>query len=351
MSAHATTARVESRIRTPEEIALAAGSEVPFLRLPDRGSVFAEREMRLRQLAAVHPMRDFLLFMAELAKGQHEVLQRPVDLALPYADLLDWASRLGTAPLAATLWSRDAAWQQDLQAIVTTLLPRLAGNPAEPFVAALREADPAWLEQQADRLIYGVMLGLDLAAAPLIAAALQTYWTRLVLATQQAHGHARVAPFGRVDDATRCPCCASLPTASIVRIGGEANGHRYLHCSLCSVQWHVVRIKCTHCGKTQGMGYQSQRGASEDASAEPAPRRAVEAETCDECGHYLKIADMARDPFVDPVADDLATVTLDLLVADAGYRRHGINLMLCYGDDDNDDSDDDSDNSGGSDER
>jgi FdhE protein len=332
MSAGSTAAHGTARIRTPEEIALAAGSAVRFLRLPDRASVFAEREMRLRQLAALHPMRDFLLFMGELAGSQHERLQRPLELALPDAELLDWAARLGTAPLAATVWSRGAAWQDDLRAIVDALVPRLPSSPAQRIVAALRDADPAWLDQQADRLLYGVMLGLDLAAAPLLAAALQTHWTRLVLATQQAHGHARVAPFGRVDDASRCPCCASLPTASIVRIGGEASGHRYLHCSLCSAQWHVVRIKCTHCGKTQRMGYQSQRAASEEASSRDAPRRAVEVETCDECGHYLKIADMARDPFVEPVADDLATVTLDLLVAEAGYHRHGVNLLLCCGD-------------------
>ena len=38
-----------------------------------------------------------------------------------------------------------------------------------------------------------------------------------------------------------------------------------------------------------------------------------------------------RNPMVDPVADDLATVTLDLLVSDAGKLRHGVNLMLLFG--------------------
>jgi FdhE protein len=34
------------------------------------------------------------------------------------------------------------------------------------------------------------------------------------------------------------------------------------------------------------------------------------------------------------VADDLASLTLDLLVADEGYTRHGVNLLLLFGDDD-----------------
>jgi FdhE protein len=206
------------------------------------------------------------------------------------------------------------------------------GSPAEAGVKSLRQADAAWLEQQADRLLNGVMLGLDLAAAPLIAAALQTYWTHLVLSTQAARGTDRLPPFGRVDDATLCPCCASRPTASISRIGAESAGYRYLHCSLCSVQWHMVRIKCSHCEKTKGIGYQSLRPVDEEASTERSAKPAVEAETCDECGHYLKIVHMERDMDVDPTADDLATVTLDLLVSDAGFQRHGVNLMLLFGD-------------------
>jgi FdhE protein len=41
---------------------------------------------------------------------------------------------------------------------------------------------------------------------------------------------------------------------------------------------------------------------------------------------------MERDYEVEPVADDLASVTLDLLVSEAGFERHGVNLMLLFGD-------------------
>lgn len=322
-----------TRLLSPEEIAVQAGQQVPFLRLPERSTVFAEREMRLRQHAvSPHPMRDFLLFMAELAQVQQQALADPAVLPLPTADDIDAAVRTGQPLLDATRWPRDPAWREALRHMLDGLAPRIAGSPAQATVQRVREADNAWLDQQADRLLQGVMLGLDLAAAPLIAAALQVHWTRLVLDTEAARGHDRLPPFGRTDDATRCPCCGSLPVASVSRIGADASGYRYLHCSLCSAQWHMVRIKCTHCEQTRGIHYQSLQAAQAEGAA--AGQAAVEAEACDSCGHYLKIVHMERDPHVEPVADDLVSLTLDLLVAEAGFQRHGVNLMLLFGEGD-----------------
>jgi FdhE protein len=174
------------------------------------------------------------------------------------------------------------------------------------------------------------MLGLDLGTAPLIAAALQLHWTRLVLHTQAEYGGDRLAPFGRVDDPLVCPCCGCRPTASVTRIGAEGSGWRYLACSLCSTEWHYVRIKCTHCEGTQGISFQSLLG--QDDGDDEAGESAVEVECCDPCRHYLKIVHMARDPHVEPMADDLASLTLDMLISEAGYQRHGVNLMLLFGD-------------------
>ena len=35
---------------------------------------------------------------------------------------------------------------------------------------------------------------------------------------------------------------------------------------------------------------------------------------------------------VEPVADDLASVTLDLLIGETGVERQGVNFMLMFGD-------------------
>lgn len=333
MTSNTATTSSSSTILSSEEIAVHAGQQVPYLQLPKRAEVFSSRETRLRQLAASHAIRDFLLFMAELAQSQHDVLNSWPAVVLPDAAALEAASRAGMPPLPATQWSRDPQWRVQFRRMLELLLPRLAGSPAEASINALRSISDDALERQADRLLGGVMYGLDMAAAPLIAAGLQSYWTHLVLATQEARGHDSLAPFGRVDNACACPCCGSRPTASVSRIDPSAGSYRYLHCSLCSSQWHMVRIKCSHCESTKGIHYQSLQSLAEQPGAS-APKQAVEAETCDECQHYLKIVRMERDIFVDPVADDLASVTLDLLVSEAGFQQHGVNLMLLFGDPD-----------------
>jgi FdhE protein len=52
------------------------------------------------------------------------------------------------------------------------------------------------------------------------------------------------------------------------------------------------------------------------------------AEACDECKSYLKIFYQEKDPAVDPVADDLASLALDVLVDERGYGRSGPNLLF-----------------------
>lgn len=326
------------RVMSAEEIAAQAAGETPFFQWPSRATLFAERQMRLRQLANGHAMGDFLRFMSELARVQHAALQAMPSVPVPDGDALDRAARAGQPPLPAVDWPRDAAWRSMLRRLVSDLRP----SAPEPSRAALDRAEAFGddeLERQADCLLTGVMQGLDLATAPLVAAALQVYFTHVVLTVQERHvaGGGRgplKSPFGRIDDVTACPCCGSRPTASIVRAAGGSTGQRYLHCSLCSTQWYFERIKCTHCQGTEQLAYQSLESADapDDPQASRAAQAVVQAETCDACGHYLKIVHGDRDPFVDPVADDLATVTLDLLVAETGRLRHGVNLMLLFGD-------------------
>lgn len=321
---------------SPEEITARAGGEVPYFQWPARDTALAERAMRLRQLARGHAMGDFLAFMADVAlaqQGQLKALAVAADVPLPDAAMLDAAARRGVPPLPATDWPRDPAWHRVLRALVADLLPR-APAAARVTLQRLAEADEVFLERQADALLHGVSTGLDLATAPLVGAALQVMWMHLVAEVVRQHT-ALGQPFGRLDDATVCPCCGSRPVASLTCQAGDAPGQRYLQCGLCATQWHMVRTRCTHCGSTASMAYHSLDAldAADDADdgAARAAQAAVQAETCDDCGHYLKIVHRERDPFVEPVADDLATLTLDLLVSETGKARHGVNLMLLFG--------------------
>jgi FdhE protein len=42
----------------------------------------------------------------------------------------------------------------------------------------------------------------------------------------------------------------------------------------------------------------------------------------------VKILHQHKDPALEPVADDVASLALDLLVREAGYRRGGVNPFL-----------------------
>lgn len=321
------------RVMSAEEIVARGGGSTPFLHLPVRETALAEREMRLRQLANGHPMGDFLRFVADIAHAQQALLSAHRTVPLPDAQALDRAARAGQPPLPAIDWPRDPVWREDLRALVAALRPKVPAAVL-PTLDRLATLDDDALERQADSLLTGVMQGVDLAAAPLVAAALQVYWTHLVLATQAAHGEEGPA-FGRIDDEGLCPACGSRPTSSVTRTAGEASGQRYLHCCLCATQWHMVRGKCSRCGSARRVAYESLEAAgSEPDEGAPVRLAAVQAETCDDCGHYLKLMHGDRDPFVDPVADDLATLTLDLLVSESGRERHGVNLMLLFGEPD-----------------
>lgn len=338
---------------SPEQIASQAGQQIPFLRLPPRETVYAERALRLRQLAAGHAMRDYLLFAAELVAAQDRWLRSSAAaaVAIPDAAALDAAAAALTPPLMAAgpqaRRDRDPAWRATVRALAADAAPRVAAGPARALLQRAADAsalDDDLLERQADRLLNGIGLGLDLALAPVIGAALQAHWTARVLQTAAVHG---LNAFGRTEPANRCPCCGQPATASVTRIGADEGGYRYLHCSLCSTQWHVVRIKCTHCDSTKGIHYETLAGEDGQPAGGhgtvTAKPNAVQAECCDECGHYLKRVAMERDPDVEPVADDLATLALDLLVSEAGHQRAGTNLLLVFGDGGDGDAADDGD--------
>jgi len=329
---------------TPEEIAARAGEpQAPELRLPDPGLEFDRRRARLEALAAGHPMREYLLFVAAIARAQQAAVNGLTSLSLPGAPLLQAGSDPAAVPLPAASWPRDPQWRDSLRGMLARLEKALGSALGSDLNAVARESvrrlaaeSDAFFEAQADRLLAGITVGLDLAAAPLIGAALQVYWVRLVADVAERHG---LSVFSGQSSQSLCPCCGARPTASIVRMAGVESGTRYLHCSLCSAQWHLVRIKCTHCLGTKGIHYQALgRVDSEldstgsDVRRHRAPVGVVRAECCDECDHYLKILSMEQDPEVEPVADDLATVALDLLLSQAGRTSAGVNLMLLYGD-------------------
>jgi len=285
-------------------------SEIPFLYLPERSAVFRDRAARLRSLAQGHTMQDFLLFVADISDAQQAALNSFPDVPLPATAQLKLCRDHGMPPLSVQSWQRAPAWQETLRQLAIELEAN-ANAEAKESLARLRNMNSDFVEAYANAILAGRFESIDLAIAPFVAAALQVYWTHMATTLGRR-------AFGRSDVANLCPVCASPPVSSIVRIGGAEQGLRYLSCSLCQTQWHMVRVKCSNCESTKGIGYYSIEGSS----------GAVKAEACDECGTYLKIKYMDKDPHVDPVADDLATLVLDLLMDQSGKSRSGPNLFL-----------------------
>lgn len=305
------------RILPRGEIEALDHNVIPRVTLPDRDTVFATRAARLRQLAADSPVADYLLLMAQLVEAQQRALK---DCEAPTAseDRVSLAQTHGMPPLQAVGWPRDPLWRGLLARLVDDVA-RGKDVPAEAVevCAALRRAvddDPESLEDLAEALLAEQDQGVDGAAAPFVMAALQVYWTDLA-SRFDVKQLPVVSPFGV------CPVCASLPVASIVRVGGQYEGYRYLCCSLCATQWHMVRVKCSHCEDVESVAYQAIDGRSP----------AIKAETCDHCHTYRKIFYQDKDLQVEPVADDLASLMLDVLVGEAGYSRASGNPLLWHG--------------------
>src|SRR4029453_16437431 len=246
--------------------------------------------------------------------AQDEVLRSLPDLPLPEEHTLAHCREHGLPALSAYGHRRDPAWRH----VLSELIPRLDAEPlsaeAVNVLRRLRRADETRLEAAAAGLLAGVHADLDAGEAPFIAAALQVYWVKLALQLG-ARATAQAAQTGL------CPVCGSHPVASVVRIGGAQQGLRYLACSLCASEWHMVRVKCSACGPTKGISYLGIDGGGD----------AVKAECCDEGKTYLKIFYLEKDSSIVPAADDLASLTLDMLVDQEGYNRIGPNLLFLPG--------------------
>lgn len=291
------------------------GSEHPLVIQP-AADVFARRAARFRALADGHPLADYLQLLASLSDAQHDLLASHPALPLPEAEACEQARRYGMPPLAVHSWSRDPQWRQQLAKLVD-MVSEQAPAPLQAELAALRSADENRLEALASAVLDADYDPADSAQLPFVAAALQLYWSWMAM-------QPTLAGLRRLDVAGVCPCCGSLPVSSIIETEPHA-GSRYLHCSLCNTAWNMVRVNCSSCGDTDQVGY---RLLEDEAGSQ---HETVRAEVCDHCHSYLKQVRRDKDAAADPVADDLATLALDILCDEAEYARSGPNPLFIPG--------------------
>jgi FdhE protein len=303
------------RILEPGQIEARAQQGLPRLRLPERTGPFAARARRLRQMGERgqpgHAIGDYLRLMAALSDAQSLALAA-LEPPLPSAAELARSHTHGMPPVQASGWRRPAEWRE----LALRFCAAVAADPAAP--AAVRDAH-GWLtglapdqaEAQADALLTPRHADIERAAAPFLMAALQVCWVALV-------SRLRPEDVPPLEVPGVCPACGTQPVASVVRADARSQGHRYLHCALCAAEWHLVRVTCSHCQSTAGVAYHSIEGGAE----------AIRAESCEECHTYRKILYQEKDAYVEPVADDLASLALDLLMTEAGFHRASGNPLL-----------------------
>ena len=292
----------------------APAGAIPYLRLPER-SLFETRALRLAALAEGHVLGDYLRFVSALAYAQHAALARIHDAPLPDTAQLARCREHGLPPLGIQGWTRDPSWRSALRHILAALETQAMPAAARATIVRLHGLDNAGLEGLADALLDVNPQCPDQAAAPFVAAALQVYWTHMATCLD-------ASAIGRLPTPGLCPVCGSHPVSSIVRAGTAEHRLRYLGCSLCNAEWHVVRIKCAFCDTTQGISYYAIEGGP----------GTVKAEHCAACKSYLKILYVEKDPDADVIADDIASLGLDILMAESGLgHRGGLNFFLLGG--------------------
>lgn len=289
----------------------------PFLHLP-AANLFELRAARLEQLAEGNALGDYLRLIARLCRIQQQLVDNPPG-GMPVAEA---RQRLcmdhGLPPLAADSMVREGPWLVWLQA----LLEHLSGETRGPMGEALqvlRGSDDNQRKGWGIALLAGHYDGVPAALVPFLGAALQAAWSSWLLALP-AH---QLKPAGSL---AQCPACGSPAMAGVVRNRGKHNGLRYLACSLCACEWHVVRVKCVYCESSKDLRYTSL----EDDRHAPG-KAPLRAECCPGCDSYLKQNYLENDAAAEPLADDLASLALDIRLDGEGFHRLAPNLMLAPG--------------------
>jgi len=282
----------------------------PFAVLPDPASLFHNRSARLTALAPGHELNPYLRFLALLTRAQHAIQTDLPPPTLPSFERISQALAHGMPPISYALYEPDDTAMgtvvRFLARLASAELPSESAGAVQTLLAAPREE----LRKLASTVLKDVAPVSDVASRVLALAALQVQFTRMAALLNE--GDLKLVANGA------CPVCGSAPVTSAVVGWAKAHNTRFCSCSLCGTMWNVVRVTCLLCNSTDGISYRAIDGNPDT----------VKAETCELCGSYVKILYQVKDPALDPVADDVATLGLDMLLMQDGWKRGGHNPFL-----------------------
>jgi FdhE protein len=300
----------DSRATEPDPSMIGGVLKAPFVRLPDPLIVFSRRAARLRALARNANLAPYLEFLAGVCDAQGAILPDLPDVVLPAAEMLERARQFEMPPVDRVAFRPDATVHETCRRHFAELTKIDKPESTEVALAQIRNFGDASLDQLIAAVLVESIPADALVEHIIVSSALQVHFARLAA---RMDGGALV-PVG----VGLCPVCGGRPVASLIVGWYGAEGARYAACMLCATLWNEVRVKCLICSSTSGIGYQEIDG--QDGT--------VKAETCDECGSYVKIFYQHKNVHLEPVADDVGSLALDQLLRDSAYSRAGINPYL-----------------------
>lgn len=275
--------------------------------LPVATERFARTAARLDGLANGHAMSNWLKFMAAISRAQEGAASlEPASGDAPFA----YGTEVTDTALIRII-ERSSAWRDYLHPLLDDLEQAELPGAARIAMQNLRGYNNQNLQALAGNCLSGTVAHAELAGATYVAAALQVYFTARASTLD-------VSTLNLQAERGRCPCCGSAAVSGIVTATGKTPGTRYLYCAMCSTAWNHVRAVCTNCADSRTVTLRSIDG-------DPG---IVKAETCDACSTYAKMLYQVKDMQVDAYADDLASLGLDMMIADAGWARATPNPLL-----------------------
>lgn len=116
---------------------------------------------------------------------------------------------------------------------------------------------------------------------------------------------------------SRCVSCGGSAVLGVLREEGHG-AKRALLCGVCLTEHDYLRVVCPSCDEQRFDALPIYTADRFDY---------VRIEACETCRTYLKTIDLTKDGTAVPIADDLASVSLDLWARDRGYERLRPNLL------------------------
>ncbi|WP_029003741.1 formate dehydrogenase accessory protein FdhE [Azorhizobium doebereinerae] len=294
----------------PDPSVIGGIAQPPLVQLPDPVGLFDARAKRFAHLAEHSDLKPYLGFLSALCAVQRDIQPGLPEVEPLDADALARARAHAMPPLDRGRFTSAPAFETTFERLLAQAraihMPETAAAALDRVIAA----DAAARDQMVRNVLADALPMEALAEHVFVAAALQVHFARRAAGLD---GKALVPVADGV-----CPCCGGPPVASLIVDWPHAPGARYCGCALCGTLWNYVRIRCTACGSTKGIGLEEIEGGT----------GAVKAETCEECHSYGKLFYQNKDLGAEVVADDVASLGLDMLMRDRPYRRAGFNPFL-----------------------